>query len=180
MYFPVFQWNLTLQTLYTAKACKWELVHREIPVKNLYFPCKGLQCTYDVTNHIKGKVIKERFKKDFSVQNIFLFTKGIFFLFNTHDLHHFSVYCFGKKRALYNLQPLYFRHACEAKKNYLGSFFLQGVPHIRGFHYRGSHYRHFCGLRDHSSTMSSKRWVVGVRKWQFLMIYSTVNHQRVG
>ena len=24
----------------------------------------------------------------------------------------------------------------------------------------------------------TKRWVGGVRKWQFLMIYSTVNHQR--
>ena len=36
---------------------------------------------------------------------------------------------------------------------------------------------YFC-LRDHSSITSSKRWVGGVRKWQFLMIYSTVN--RVG
>ena len=27
---------------------------------------------------------------------------------------------------------------------------------------------------------SLKRWVGGVRKWQFLMIYSTVNHQRDG
>ena len=27
---------------------------------------------------------------------------------------------------------------------------------------------------------SSKRWVGGVRKWQFSMIYSTVNHQRGG
>ena len=35
-------------------------------------------------------------------------------------------------------------------------------------------------LRDHSIITSSKRWVGGVRKWQFLMIYSTVNHQRVG
>ena len=35
-------------------------------------------------------------------------------------------------------------------------------------------------LRDHSSITSLKRWVGGVRKWQFLMIYSTVNHQRVG
>ena len=34
--------------------------------------------------------------------------------------------------------------------------------------------------RDHSSITSSKRWVGGVRKWQFLMIYSTVSHQRVG
>ena len=33
--------------------------------------------------------------------------------------------------------------------------------------------------RGHSSITSSKRWVGGVRKWQFLMIYSTVNHQRV-
>ena len=32
-------------------------------------------------------------------------------------------------------------------------------------------------VRDHSSITSSKRWVGGVRKWQFLMIYSTVNHQ---
>ena len=31
-------------------------------------------------------------------------------------------------------------------------------------------------LGDHSSIMSSKRWVGGVRKWQF----STVNHQIVG
>ena len=35
-------------------------------------------------------------------------------------------------------------------------------------------------LRDHSSITSAKRWVGGVRKWQFLMVYSTVNHQRVG
>ena len=35
-------------------------------------------------------------------------------------------------------------------------------------------------LGDHSSITSSKRWVGGVRKWEFLMIYSTVNHQRVG
>ena len=35
-------------------------------------------------------------------------------------------------------------------------------------------------LRDHSSITSSKRWVGGVRIWQFLMIYSTVNHQRSG
>ena len=34
--------------------------------------------------------------------------------------------------------------------------------------------------RGHSSITSSKRWVGGVRTWQFLMIYSTVNHQRVG
>ena len=35
-------------------------------------------------------------------------------------------------------------------------------------------------LRDHSSITSSKRWVGVIRKWQFLMIYSTVNHQRGG
>ena len=35
-------------------------------------------------------------------------------------------------------------------------------------------------IRGHSSITSSKRWVGGVRKWQFLMIYSTVNHQRGG
>ena len=35
-------------------------------------------------------------------------------------------------------------------------------------------------IRDHSSITSSKRWVGGVRKWQFLMIYSTVDHQRGG
>ena len=33
-------------------------------------------------------------------------------------------------------------------------------------------------IRGHSSITSSKRWVGGVRKWQFLMIYSTINHQR--
>ena len=32
----------------------------------------------------------------------------------------------------------------------------------------------------YSSITSAKRWVAGVRKWQFLMIYSTVNHQRGG
>ena len=32
-------------------------------------------------------------------------------------------------------------------------------------------------IRGHSSITSSKRWVGGVRKWQFVMIYSTVNHQ---
>ena len=31
-----------------------------------------------------------------------------------------------------------------------------------------------------SSITSSKRWVGGVKKWKFLMIYSTVNHQRGG
>ena len=35
-------------------------------------------------------------------------------------------------------------------------------------------------VRGHSSITSSKRWVGGVRKWQFLIIYSTVNYQRVG
>ena len=35
-------------------------------------------------------------------------------------------------------------------------------------------------LRDHSNITLSKRWVGGVRKWQFLKIYSTVNHQRSG
>ena len=29
-------------------------------------------------------------------------------------------------------------------------------------------------LRDHSSITSAKRWVGGVRKWQFLLIYSTI------
>ena len=29
-------------------------------------------------------------------------------------------------------------------------------------------------LRDHSSVTSAKRWVGGVRKWQFLQIYSTI------
>ena len=36
-----------------------------------------------------------------------------------------------------------------------------------------------CGLDkvwlwDHSSTTLAKRWVGGVRKWQFLLIYSTI------
>ena len=35
-------------------------------------------------------------------------------------------------------------------------------------------------FRGHSSITSSRRWVGGVKKWKFLMIYSTVNHQRVG
>ena len=35
-------------------------------------------------------------------------------------------------------------------------------------------------IRDHSSITSSERWVGGVRKCQFLMIYSTVHHQRSG
>ena len=35
-------------------------------------------------------------------------------------------------------------------------------------------------VREHSSITSSKRWVGGVRKWQFLMIYSIVDHQRGG
>ena len=38
----------------------------------------------------------------------------------------------------------------------------------------------FSTVRGHSNITSSKRWVGRVRKWQFLMIYSTVNHQRVG
>ena len=35
-------------------------------------------------------------------------------------------------------------------------------------------------LGDHSSITSSKRWVGGVSKWPFLMINSTLNHQRGG
>ena len=35
-------------------------------------------------------------------------------------------------------------------------------------------------FRGHSSITSSRRWVGGVKKWKFLMSYSTVNHQRVG
>jgi hypothetical protein len=29
-------------------------------------------------------------------------------------------------------------------------------------------------VRDHSSITSAKRWVGGVRIWQFLLIYSTI------
>ena len=29
-------------------------------------------------------------------------------------------------------------------------------------------------VRDHSSITSAKRWVGGVRKWQFLLIYGTI------
>ena len=32
----------------------------------------------------------------------------------------------------------------------------------------------YCYLRDHSCITSAKGWVSGVRKWQFLLIYSTV------
>ena len=35
-------------------------------------------------------------------------------------------------------------------------------------------------VRDRSSITLLKRWVGGVRNGQFLMIYSNVNHQRVG
>ena len=38
----------------------------------------------------------------------------------------------------------------------------------------------FILIREHSSITSSKRWVGGVRKWQFLMVYITANHQRGG
>ena len=38
----------------------------------------------------------------------------------------------------------------------------------------------FSLVREHFSITSSKRWVCGVRKWQFLMIYSAVDHQRGG
>ena len=34
----------TLQTLYTAKACRGGNTTQGIPCKTLYFPCKGLQC----------------------------------------------------------------------------------------------------------------------------------------
>ena len=33
---------------------------------------------------------------------------------------------------------------------------------------------YFLFLRDHSSITSAKRWVGGVRKWQLLLIYSTI------
>ena len=32
----------------------------------------------------------------------------------------------------------------------------------------------FVRFRDNSSITSAKRWVSGVRKWQFLLIYSTI------
>ena len=48
--------------------------------------------------------------------------------------------------------------------------------------YRHSHHGRFVEtysivfyLRDHSSITSAKRWVGGVRKWQFLLIYSTIH-----
>ena len=50
--------------------------------------------------------------------------------------------------------------------------FLHTHPHVGSFF--------VLYLWDHSSITSSKRWVSKVRKWQFLMIYSTVNHQRGG
>ena len=56
---------------------------------------------------------------------------------------------------------------------FLGCMQLEAALKTRNF-FRQLH------ARDHSSIASSKRWVGGVRKWQFLMIYSTVNHQRVG
>ena len=42
------------------------------------------------------------------------------------------------------------------------------------------HLGYLTDIRGRSSITSSKRWVGGVRKGQFLMIYSTVNHQRSG
>ena len=30
------------------KHVRVEILHREFPVKNLYFPCKGLQCAYNI------------------------------------------------------------------------------------------------------------------------------------
>ena len=38
----------------------------------------------------------------------------------------------------------------------------------------------FRSLRDHSSITSAKRWVGGVRKWQLLLIYSTIYADVVG
>ena len=38
----------------------------------------------------------------------------------------------------------------------------------------------YAKLRDHSSITSSRRWVGEVRKWQFLMIYSTSSKRLVG
>ena len=54
------------------------------------------------------------------------------------------------------------------------------ISSISGIPSRNCSYCLNIRVRDHSSITSSKRWVGGVRKWQLLMIYSTVNHQRVG
>ena len=54
------------------------------------------------------------------------------------------------------------------------------TSHVMTLCVRLSHEFQVFTIRDHSSITSSKRWVGGVRKWQFLMIYSTVNHQRGG
>ena len=53
---------------------------------------------------------------------------------------------------------------------FVKSYFIWQIHHAKSFKMRH--------VRDHSSITSSKRWVGGVRKWQFLMIYSTANHQR--
>ena len=39
------------------KHVRVEILHRELPVKNLYFPCKGLQC-----NITFFKIINPKFK----------------------------------------------------------------------------------------------------------------------
>ena len=53
---------------------------------------------------------------------------------------------------------------------FVKSYFIWQIHHAKSFKMRH--------VRDHSSITSSKRWVGGDRKWQFLMIYSTANHQR--
>ena len=77
------------------------------------------------------------------------------------------LYC--AKYAAYECLIFTFFHLHKLRKSHI-SRLLETLE----YHYRRN------SIRDHSSITSSKRWVGGVRKWQFLMIYSTANHQRVG
>ena len=94
--------------------------------------------------------------------------------------NHFMVILLGKISIVRNLKYI--------KVNLLGKLPHSKVSIIKPDHYRllGFEKIEFWSLnslflnRDHSSITSSKRWVGRVRKWQFSMIYSTVNHQRSG
>ena len=45
------------------KHVRVEILHREFPVKNLYFPCKGLQCELDKARVLQANTCMQNANK---------------------------------------------------------------------------------------------------------------------
>ena len=62
---------------------------------------------------------------------------------------------------------------CKSRQNFMELIQQSGTEAWGNGHY-GCFFNHHKFFRDHSSITSAKRWVGGVRKWQFLLIYLTI------